>query len=53
MQNANHGTSGNLDGDGLAIGIVQARFNADITDQLAQVRIQGVAPNRRRLAVEA
>ncbi|HSW07662.1 6,7-dimethyl-8-ribityllumazine synthase [Aquabacterium sp.] len=36
MQNANQGTSGNLDGEGLAIGIVQARFNADITDQLAQ-----------------
>jgi len=36
MQNANQGTAGNLDGEGLAIGIVQARFNADITDKLAQ-----------------
>lgn len=35
MQHANQGKAGNLDGEGLAIGIVQARFNADITDQLA------------------
>lgn len=36
MQNADQGTSGNLDGQGLAIGIVQARFNAEITDKLAE-----------------
>ena len=49
MQNANQGSGGNLDGEGLAIGIVQARFNADITDQLAQTCLAelaalGVAP---------
>ncbi len=36
MQHANQGTAANLDGEGLAIGIVQARFNADITDKLAE-----------------
>ncbi|WP_284614339.1 6,7-dimethyl-8-ribityllumazine synthase [Aquabacterium humicola] len=36
MQNANQGKAANLDGDGLAIGIVQARFNAELTDKLAE-----------------
>jgi len=36
MLDANQGTTGNLDGHELAIGIVQARFNAEITDKLAQ-----------------
>ena len=36
MNNADQGSSGNLDGSELAIGIVQARFNADITDKLAE-----------------
>jgi 6,7-dimethyl-8-ribityllumazine synthase len=35
MQHANQGESFNLDGSGLSIGIVQARFNADITGALA------------------
>ncbi|MGJ7569599.1 6,7-dimethyl-8-ribityllumazine synthase [Variovorax sp. RB2P76] len=35
MQGANKGESKPLDGKGLRIGIVQARFNADITDALA------------------
>ncbi|TWD85154.1 6,7-dimethyl-8-ribityllumazine synthase [Variovorax beijingensis] len=37
MQGANKGADNNtpLDGKGLRIGIVQARFNADITDALA------------------
>ena len=35
MQHANQGESVNLDGSGLSIGIVQARFNADITGALA------------------
>jgi 6,7-dimethyl-8-ribityllumazine synthase len=43
MQNANQGTAGNLDGEGLAIGIVQARFNADITDRLAQACLAELA----------
>lgn len=43
MQNANQGSAGNLDGEGLAIGIVQARFNADITDQLAQTCLAELA----------
>ena len=36
MFHANHGTPFSLDGTGLRIGIVQARFNADITDALAR-----------------
>lgn len=36
MQNANQGQSGSLDGQHLHIAIVQARFNADITDALAK-----------------
>ena len=35
MFDANKGSAGPLDGQGLRIGIVQARFNADITDALA------------------
>jgi 6,7-dimethyl-8-ribityllumazine synthase len=35
MQHADKGISGNLDGRHLRIAIVQARFNAAITDQLA------------------
>ena len=37
MQGANKGTAGELAGTGLRIGIVQARFNAPITDRLAEV----------------
>ncbi len=37
MQGANKGTAGELAGAGLRIGIVQARFNAHITDRLAEV----------------
>ena len=40
MQNANQGQSGPLDGQHLHIGIVQARFNADITDTLAKACIE-------------
>lgn len=36
MQFANQGAALPLNGKGLRIGIVQARFNADITDALAQ-----------------
>ncbi|VTU18472.1 6,7-dimethyl-8-ribityllumazine synthase [Variovorax sp. SRS16] len=36
MQHANKGTGAPLDGKGLRIGIVQARFNEDITDALAK-----------------
>ncbi|NUP87165.1 MAG: 6,7-dimethyl-8-ribityllumazine synthase [Burkholderiaceae bacterium] len=43
MQNADQGTSGNLDGQGLAIGIVQARFNAEITDKLAEACLAELA----------
>ena len=35
MQGANKGENTPLNGKGLRIGIVQARFNADITDALA------------------
>ncbi|MBI3367519.1 MAG: 6,7-dimethyl-8-ribityllumazine synthase, partial [Burkholderiales bacterium] len=35
MQDADRGNAASLDGDGLAIGIVQARFNAALTDKLA------------------
>jgi 6,7-dimethyl-8-ribityllumazine synthase len=36
MQDADKGRSGDLDGQDLRIGIVQARFNAALTDRLAQ-----------------
>lgn len=36
MQHANKGSDVGLDGKGLRIGIVQARFNEDITDALAK-----------------
>jgi 6,7-dimethyl-8-ribityllumazine synthase len=54
MQDADHGSLAagdeRLDGEGLRIGIVQARFNADITDRMAAVCIAelhalGVAPS--------
>jgi len=49
MQFANQGNSGPLDGKGLRIGIVQARFNEDITNALAsaclgELEALGVAP---------
>ncbi|CAN7386483.1 MULTISPECIES: 6,7-dimethyl-8-ribityllumazine synthase [unclassified Variovorax] len=48
MQHANKGSDVTLDGKGLRIGIVQARFNEDITDALAEaclgeLRVLGVA----------
>jgi 6,7-dimethyl-8-ribityllumazine synthase len=43
MQNANQGDSERLDGEGLAIGIVQARFNADITGKLAETCLAELA----------
>ena len=36
MQGADKGQAGPLNGSGMRIGIVQARFNADITDALAE-----------------
>ena len=36
MQGADQGQGANLDGEDLRIGIVQARFNASITDKLAE-----------------
>jgi 6,7-dimethyl-8-ribityllumazine synthase len=36
MKAADQGDAGELIGEGLRIGIVQARFNADLTDKLAQ-----------------
>ncbi len=36
MQHANQGEAVNLDGSGLSVAIVQARFNADITGKLAE-----------------
>lgn len=49
MQGANKGTAGELAGAGLRIGIVQARFNQDITDKLAGACLAELA----RLEVEA
>ena len=43
MLKANQGEANNLDGRELAIGIVQARFNADITDALAQACLAELA----------
>jgi 6,7-dimethyl-8-ribityllumazine synthase len=36
MQDADKGQAAKLDGDGMVIGIVQARFNAAMTDKIAQ-----------------
>ncbi len=49
MQGANKGQSGRLDGHDLRVGIVQARFNDDITSRMAAACIDeltkmGVAP---------
>ena len=43
MQDADKGQAANLDGRDLRIGIVQARFNAAITDKLAQSCIAELA----------
>ena len=43
MFGAEKGSAANLDGSALAIGIVQARFNASITDSLAQACLQELA----------
>lgn len=43
MFDANKGTAGPLDGRGLRIGIVQARFNEDITNALASACIAELA----------
>ncbi len=40
MQHANQGAAPDLNGSGLRIGIVQARFNAHITDALTRVCVQ-------------
>ena len=40
MQNANQGIAQELDGQFLHIGIVQARFNEDVTNALAVACIQ-------------
>jgi 6,7-dimethyl-8-ribityllumazine synthase len=49
MQGADKGQAGRLDGDDLRIGIVQARFNDELTGRLAEVCIDelvklGVSP---------
>ena len=43
MLDADKGAAGPLDGSKLAIGIVQARFNAGVTDALAQACLQELA----------
>jgi len=43
MQHANKGADVALDGKGLRIGIVQARFNEDITDALAKACLDELA----------
>jgi 6,7-dimethyl-8-ribityllumazine synthase len=43
MQNANQGTAAKLDGTKLSIGIVQARFNAELTGALAQACLAELA----------
>lgn len=53
MQHANQGEAAGLDGSGLSIGIVQARFNAPITAKLAEACLAelaalGVDPGRIR-----
>ncbi len=51
MRNADQGEAGRLEGKGLAIAIVQSRFNAGITDRLteaclAELAALGVADDR-------
>ena len=53
MQHANQGEAAHLDGSRLSIGIVQARFNADLTGKLAEACLAelaalGVAPGNIR-----
>ena len=43
MRNAERGTAARVDGSDLRIGIVQARFNASLTDRLAQACLQELA----------
>jgi 6,7-dimethyl-8-ribityllumazine synthase len=43
MQHANQGEAANLDGKRLSIGIVQARFNADLTGKLAEACLAELA----------
>jgi 6,7-dimethyl-8-ribityllumazine synthase len=43
MQGADKGQAGNLDGDGLHIGIVQARFNEALTGRLAEACLAELA----------
>ena len=43
MQHANQGEAANLDGSGLSVAIVQARFNADITGKLAEACLAELA----------
>jgi 6,7-dimethyl-8-ribityllumazine synthase len=43
MQHANQGDAVNLDGSGLSVAIVQARFNADITGKLAEACLAELA----------
>ena len=43
MQHANQGDPVNLVGNGLSVAIVQARFNADITDKLAEACLAELA----------
>ncbi|MFT3816966.1 MAG: 6,7-dimethyl-8-ribityllumazine synthase [Rubrivivax sp.] len=49
MQGANKGTAAELAGAGLRIGIIQARFNQDLTDKLAEACLAELA----RLEVDA
>ena len=44
MQGADKGQSGSLEGDGLSIGIVRARFNDAITTRLAEAAAAGPVP---------
>ncbi len=43
MRNADQGEGGRLEGKGLAIGVVQSRFNAAITDTLARACLAELA----------
>ena len=54
MKNADRGTAADLDGQGLDIGIVCARFNADVTDALlaaCQAELQALGVAERRIFV--
>jgi 6,7-dimethyl-8-ribityllumazine synthase len=56
MQGSDKGTSGELTGEGLSIGIVRARFNDAITSKLAETclaELQALGVSERDISTSA